>query len=245
MRETQRVDKVLSNLGIGTRKEVKRLVRDGAVKVDGVIISDSGLHIDPKDSLIEVSGELLKYQEFVYLMLNKPQGVISATYDGKHKTVIDIIPKKYKSFGLFPVGRLDIDTEGLLLLTNNGQLAHELLSPKRRVPKRYFAMVEGIVNAKDCNAFQEGIILDDGYKTLASEIFVLKSSDYLTEVEVVIFEGKFHQIKRMFKAIGKKVKYLKRIQMAQLKLDNSLNPGECRELTENEVLLLEMRDVIN
>ncbi|NLP15169.1 MAG: rRNA pseudouridine synthase [Clostridium sp.] len=244
MRDTQRVDKVLSNLGIGTRKEIKRLVKDGAVKVDGVVVTDSGMHINPKDSLIEVSGELLKYREFIYLMLNKPQGVISATYDARLKTVIDILPDEYKSFGLFPVGRLDIDTEGLLVLTNNGQLAHELLSPKKHVPKRYYAVIEGVVDEKEQEAFGKGVILDDGYKTLPAELFIIKSANF-SEVELVIYEGKFHQVKRMFESVGKKVKYLKRIEMGRLRLDEALELGECRELTNGEVSLLKAVDAVN
>jgi 16S rRNA pseudouridine516 synthase len=244
VRDTQRVDKVLSSLGIGTRKEVKRLVKDGAVKVDGVVVTDSGMHINPKDSLIEVSGELLKYREFIYLMLNKPQGVVSATFDARLKTVIDILPDEYKSFGLFPVGRLDIDTEGLLVLTNNGQLAHELLSPKKLVPKRYYAIIEGIVDEKDREAFSEGVVLDDGYKTLPAELFVIKSANF-SEIETVIYEGKFHQVKRMFEAVGKKVKYLKRIEMGRLRLDEALKLGECRELTNDEVSLLKAVDAVN
>jgi 16S rRNA pseudouridine516 synthase len=244
VRDTQRVDKVLSNLGIGTRKEIKRLVKDGAVKVDGVVVTDSGMHINPKDSLIEVSGELLKYREFIYVMLNKPQGVISATYDARLKTVIDILPDEYKSFGLFPVGRLDIDTEGLLVLTNNGQLAHELLSPKKHVPKRYYAVIEGVVDEKEQEAFGKGVILDDGYKTLPAELFIIKSANF-SEVELVIYEGKFHQVKRMFESVGKKVKYLKRIEMGRLRLDEALELGECRELTNGEVSLLKAVDAVN
>ena len=244
VRDTQRVDKVLSNLGIGTRKEIKRLVKEGAVKVDGVVVTDSGMHINPKDSLIEVSGELLKYREFIYIMLNKPQGVVSATFDTRLKTVIDILPDEYKSFGLFPVGRLDIDTEGLLVLTNNGQLAHELLSPKKHVPKKYYAIIEGIVDEKDREAFSEGVVLDDGYKTLPAELFIIKSANF-SEIETVIYEGKFHQVKRMFEAVGKKVKYLKRIEMGRLRLDEALKTGECRELTNDEVSLLKAVDAVN
>jgi len=244
VRDTQRVDKVLSNLGIGTRKEIKRLVKDGAVKVDGVVVTDSGMHVNPKDSLIEVSGELLKYREFIYIMLNKPQGVVSATFDTRLKTVIDILPDEYKSFGLFPVGRLDIDTEGLLVLTNNGQLAHELLSPKKHVPKKYYAIIEGIVDEKDREAFSEGVVLDDGYKTLPAELFIIKSANF-SEIETVIYEGKFHQVKRMFEAVGKKVKYLKRIEMGRLRLDEALKTGECRELTNDEVSLLKAVDAVN
>jgi len=234
MRETQRVDKILSNLGFGTRKQIKQLIRNGEVKVDGQVINDSGMHIDPKKSQIEISGQWLKYRQFISIMMNKPAGVISATFDNRHKTVIDILPDEYKCFNLFPVGRLDIDTEGLLLLTNDGQLAHELLSPKKHVPKKYFAFIEGSVSQDDVKKFEEGITLDDGYKTLPAELYILDSG-VNSSVDVVIYEGKFHQIKRMFEAVGKKVKFLKRIAMGSLVLDKELAPGECRELTEEEL----------
>jgi len=234
MRETQRVDKILSNLGFGTRKEIKQLIKNGEVKVDGHIINDSGMHVDPKKSQIEVSGQKLNYRQYIYIMMNKPAGVISATFDNKHKTVVDILPEEYKCFNVFPVGRLDIDTEGLLLLTNDGQLAHELLSPKKHVPKRYFAFIDGEVTEEDVKKFEEGITLDDGYKTLPAELYILDSG-VNSSIDVVIYEGKFHQIKRMFEAVGKKVKFLKRITMANLVLDKELAPGECRELTEEEL----------
>ncbi|MFZ5985845.1 MAG: pseudouridine synthase [Bacillota bacterium] len=237
MRETQRVDKILSNFGYGTRKEIKQLVKCGAVKVDGIIVKDSGIHVDPNESSIEVSGEILKYREYIYVMMNKPQGVISATYDNKLRTVVDILPNEYKCFDLFPAGRLDIDTEGLLLMTNDGQLAHELLSPKKHVPKRYYAIIDGNVTESDVEAFKEGVVLDDGYKTLSSNLLILKSGD-ISEIEIVIFEGKFHQVKRMFEAVGKKVKYLKRVEMGKLKLDETLETGQCRELTDEEISLL-------
>ena len=158
--------------------------------------------------------------------------------------MIDILPDEYKSFGLFPVGRLDIDTEGLLVLTNNGQLAHELLSPKKHVPKRYYAVIEGVVDEKEQEAFGKGVILDDGYKTLPAELFIIKSANF-SEVELVIYEGKFHQVKRMFESVGKKVKYLKRIEMGRLRLDEALELGECRELTNGEVSLLKAFDAVN
>lgn len=233
MRETQRVDKILSNFGFGTRREIKRLVKNGEVKVDGQVISDSGMHVDPKKSQIEISGQKLNYRQYIYIMMNKPAGVISATFDNKHKTVVDILPKEYKCFNLFPVGRLDIDTEGLLLLTNDGQLAHELLSPKKHVPKRYFAFIEGEVSEEDVRKFEAGLILEDGYKTLPAELYILDKGIY-SSVEIVIYEGKFHQVKRMFEAVGKRVKFLKRVAMGSLILDKELAPGECRELTEEE-----------
>lgn len=237
MRYTQRLDKILSNFGYGTRKEIKQLVKEGAVRVDGVTAKDSGMHVDPDKSTIEINGEVLNYREFIYVMMNKPAGVISATYDNRLRTVIDILPDEFRCFNLFPVGRLDIDTEGLLLLTNDGQLAHELLSPKKHVPKKYYAFITGNVAEEDKRKFGEGIILDDGYKTLPADLTILRAGDY-SEIELVIHEGKFHQVKRMFESVGKKVKYLRRIEMGRLKLDETLKPGECRELTSQEVEML-------
>jgi 16S rRNA pseudouridine516 synthase len=163
--------------------------------------------------------------------------VISATHDNKLRTVIDILPEELKHFELFPAGRLDIDTEGLILMTNDGQLAHEILSPKKHVSKRYYALVEGNVSKEDVDLFKEGVVIDDGYKTLPSELYILKSGD-ISEIEIVIYEGKFHHIKRMFEACEKKVKYLKRIEMGLLKLDPSLACGESREMSQEEVDLL-------
>jgi 16S rRNA pseudouridine516 synthase len=237
MRNTERLDKVLSNLGYGTRREIRQLVKDGAVKVGGVIARDGGTHIDPTSDVIEINGKILVYKEFIYIMMNKPAGVISATTDNKLQTVIDILPETFKCFDLFPAGRLDIDTEGLLLLTNDGLLAHNMLSPKKHVPKRYFALVEGYVDEEDAKRFKEGVVLDDGYKTMPAELYLLKSGEH-SEIELVLHEGKFHQVKRMFEAAGKKVTYLKRIAMGGLGLDESLAPGDCRELLPGEVELL-------
>lgn len=242
MRSTQRLDKILSNFGYGTRKEIKKLVKDGTVKVDGMIVKDSSMHVDPKESTIDVMGEVLNYREFVYVMMNKPQGVVSATYDNKLRTVVDVLPEEYRCFELFPAGRLDIDTEGLLLMTNDGQLAHDLLSPKKHVPKKYYALVEGRVTDDDAARFREGVVLDDEYLTMPAELTIVRQGDH-SEIELVIHEGKFHQVKRMFEAVGKKVKYLKRIEMGSLKLDEGLKPGECRELTEEEVELLKNREM--
>lgn len=237
MGNTQRLDKILSNFGYGTRKEIKKIVKDGTVKIDGAIASDSGMHVNPQASVIEINGEILNYREYIYIMMNKPDGVVSATFDNKLKTVADILPDAYRCFGLFPVGRLDIDTEGLLLMTNDGQLAHELLSPKKHVPKRYYALVEGTVTEEDGKRFKDGVVLDDGYKTLPAELFIIRSGNF-SEIELVIFEGKFHQVKRMFEAVGKRVKYLRRIAMGDLKLDESLPEGGCRELTDDEISIV-------
>lgn len=238
------MDKLLSNSGFGTRKEVKKLIKSGAVKIDGAVVTDSGMHVNPLNSLVEVGGEVVKYREYVYVMMNKPKGVISATYDKKHMTVVDILPDEYKCFNLFPVGRLDIDTEGLLILTNDGQLAHEILSPKKKVPKKYYAIIEGTVTKEDVQSFKKGVVLEDGYKTLPADLNILSSED-ISHVEVVIYEGKFHQVKRMFQGVNKKVKYLKRTEMGKLKLDSTLLKGECRELSKSEVDLLKMTNHSN
>ncbi len=237
MGTTQRLDKILSNSGYGTRKEAGQLIRSGNVTVDGVTVKDRGMHVDPESSVIEVCGERLKYRKFIYLMMNKPQGVISATTDNRHETAVDILPDEYRGFNLFPAGRLDIDTEGLLLMTNDGQLAHDLLSPKRNVPKTYYALVRGVVTREDVERFREGVTLDDGYRTLPAELEIIRQGSD-SEVELTIYEGKFHQVKRMFEAVGKKVKYLKRLRIGNLVLDENLEPGECRELTMEELDML-------
>lgn len=239
MVKTQRIDKVLANLGYGSRKDIKKFCKDGLVKIDGEIIKDSSVHINPEDSEIIIGNKVVNYREFVYIMMNKPQGVISATEDMKDKTVIDLLDIEYNPFNVFPVGRLDKNTEGLLLLTNDGQLAHQLLSPKKQVPKTYYAKVKGTVTEEDIHKFKEGVFIDEEYKTLPAELKILKSGK-ISEIELTIYEGKFHQVKRMFKTIGKTVIYLKRVSMGTLKLDNSLDLGEYRELTEEELKQLKI-----
>ncbi|WP_235666988.1 16S rRNA pseudouridine(516) synthase, partial [Clostridioides difficile] len=172
--------------------------------------------------------------------MNKPDGYISATTDKYDPTVLDLIDLSYLAFEPFPVGRLDKDTEGLLVLTNDGKLSHRVLSPKKHVPKTYYAKIDGVVTEEDVEAFLEGVVLDDGYKTMPSQLNILKSDDE-SEIELTIHEGKFHQVKRMFESVGKKVVYLKRLSMGNLKLDESLELGEYRELTDEEVKLIEER----
>lgn len=237
MKQKQRLDKILSNFGFGSRTEIKSAVKKGLVSVDGQVTKDSGLHVDPAASVIIMNGIKLEYRKYIYLMMNKPQGVISATTDTRQRTVFDIMPEEYKCFELFPAGRLDIDTEGLVLMTNDGQLAHEILSPRKHVTKKYYARVEGRVQQADATAFEGGVTLDDGYKTLPAKLEIL-SSDLVSEIRLSIVEGKFHQVKRMFEAVGKKVIYLKRLSMGRLELDESLELGECRELAPEEVELL-------
>ena len=232
-----RIDKLLANMGYGTRKEVKKLLKAGVVKVDGMTVKDAKTHVDPKKQIVTVWGEEVEYKPFIYLMMNKPKGVISATEDAVEETVVDLLEEEDRLFDPFPVGRLDKDTEGLLLLTNDGQLAHQLLSPKKHVPKTYEAIIDGEVTEEDVAAFRRGVVLDDGYETKPAELVIIRSG-LRSDVQVTITEGKFHQIKRMFQAVGKRVVYLKRIQMGPISLDETLEPGEYRELTDEEIALL-------
>ncbi|SDZ35242.1 ribosomal small subunit pseudouridine synthase A [Proteiniborus ethanoligenes] len=240
MSKSERLDKILANLGYGSRKDIKGLARAGIVKVNGETIRDSSIKINPYTSKIEIDDEIVEYREFIYLMMNKPKGYISSTDDFRDKTVIDLISDEYKVFNPFPVGRLDKDTEGLMILSNDGQLSHRVLTPKNRIEKLYYAEIEGTVTEEDKLSFQEGIVLDDGYKTLPSKLDIL-TVGHISKVYVTIEEGKFHQIKRMFLALGKRVAYLKRIAIGGLKLDESLELGEYRELTQEEIILLEKK----
>ncbi|CAH2717524.1 Ribosomal small subunit pseudouridine synthase A [Neobacillus rhizosphaerae] len=232
-----RIDKMLANLGYGSRKEVKQLLKAGAVKVDDLVVKDAKQQVDTNIQTVTLNGEVIEYKEFIYLMMNKPQGVLSATEDNACETVIDLLEMEDQVYEPFPVGRLDKDTEGLLLITNDGQLAHRLLSPKKHVPKTYFAVIDGEVTEADVGAFASGVILDDGYETKPGELIILKSG-IRSDIKLTITEGKFHQVKRMFEAVGKRVVYLKRISMGPLPLDETLELGEYRELTDEEVQLL-------
>lgn len=237
MGSKQRIDKILSNMGYGTRKEVKELIKGGQVEVGGKVVRDPGLQVMADSQEIMVDGKKLFYREFIYIMMNKPQGVVSATEDTRERTVVDLLPEQYRAFDPFPVGRLDKDTEGLLLLTNDGQLTHRLLSPKKHVPKKYLARIQGRVDEADVEAFSLGVTLEDGYRTMASQLVVLERGSIST-IEVTIYEGKYHQVKRMFQSVGKEVMYLKRLSMGELKLDESLELGEFRELTDNELKII-------
>ncbi len=237
-----RIDKLLANRGYGSRKEVKKLLKSGVVKINEVTVKDGSTHFKPSEDSVTIHGEVIEYREFIYLMLNKPPGVISATEDPAHETVIDLLEVDDAVYNPFPVGRLDKDTEGLLLITNDGGLSHQLLSPKKHVPKTYFAVIEGDVTEDDSKAFKEGVVLDDGYKTMPAELVIIKNG-ILSDIEITIMEGKFHQVKRMFEAVGKRVVYLKRIKMGSLELDETLSLGEYRELTEEELSLLKSHSV--
>lgn len=229
-----RIDKLLANMGFGSRKDVKLLIRKGQVTVNDQVIRNSGTVVDAEVDMIYVQQKRVYYQKYIYIMLHKPQGVISATEDKYDRTVIDLLPDDLQHFKPFPVGRLDKDTEGLLLLTNDGELAHQLTSPKRGIPKVYYAKISGKVTSEDVGKMQHGITLADGYFTKPALLNILKSDDQ-SEIEITITEGKYHQVKRMFAALGKKVTYLKRIQMGELVLDQDLPLGAFRELTTQEL----------
>ncbi|KGG80314.1 pseudouridine synthase [Caloranaerobacter azorensis H53214] len=232
-----RLDKILSNLGYGSRKDIKKMVKSGLVKVDGEVVKDSSYKLNPYKAVIEIGDTVVEYREFVYLMMNKPKGVVSSTDDPLSRTVIDLIDEKYRVFNPFPVGRLDKDTEGLLIISNDGKLAHNLLSPKKHVEKKYYVEVEGYVTDDDKKIFAEGVVIDGEYKTMPAYLEIIET-DNISRVYLTIKEGKFHQVKKMFKAVNKRVVYLKRVSMGRLDLDESLLPGEYRELTEEEILLL-------
>ena len=240
MAKKLRIDKILSNLGYGSRAELKVYCKKGLVKINDKVISNPGTQVDTDVDKIEFNNEVVKYREFVYIMMNKPDGYLSATFDKRDPIVLDLIDPSYLTFEPFPVGRLDKDTEGLLVLTNDGQLAHRVLSPKKHVPKTYYAKIEGVVTDEDIKAFEKGVTLDDGYETMPSQLKILESGE-MSEIELTIHEGKFHQVKRMFESVGKKVVYLKRLSMGKLILDETLGLGEYRELTDEEVKLIEER----
>lgn len=231
-----RLDKYLADMGIGTRQEVKRYLRQGRVTVDGSLVKSPEQKIDPEETKVCFDGRKVYYASYEYYMLNKPAGVVSATEDARETTVIDLIRDK-KRKDLFPVGRLDKDTEGLLLITNDGQLAHRLLSPKKHVDKTYYARIRGMVTAEDARAFADGVNIGTSAEeewTKPGVLQILKSAEE-SEIRLTIQEGKYHQVKRMFQAVGKEVIYLRRESMGSLMLDERLKPGEYRALTEKEL----------
>lgn len=228
-----RLDKFLTELGVGTRSEVKKLLKAGQVTVNGEKASKPEQKIDENKDIVCYQGNILTYQQFEYYMFHKPAGCVTAVTDVMHKTVMDYM-KDLSRKDLVPVGRLDIDTEGLLLITNDGQLSHDLLSPAKHVPKTYYAKIDGIVTEEDVNLFAKGVDIGEKKLTKPAKLVVLVS-DTISEIELTISEGKFHQVKRMFEAVNKKVVYLKRISMGNLVLDEELEAGCYRALTEEEI----------
>lgn len=231
-----RLDKYLADMSIGTRQEVKKYIRQGRVKINEDIIKKPEYKIREDEDKITFDGASVAYETFEYYMLNKPAGVISATEDKRDKTVLDLIKEK-KRKDLFPVGRLDKDTEGLLLITNDGALAHRLLSPKKHVDKCYYAKISGGVTEEDVRVFKERINIgtqEEPEWTMPAELKILEKGT-VSRIRLTIREGKFHQVKRMFLAVGKEVVYLKRERMGALVLDEELAPGEYRKLTDSEL----------
>lgn len=238
-----RLDKLLAHTGFGTRKEVKKIIKDKYITVNDEVATNAGLKVDPEVDDVRVGGTQIFYEEFVYYMLNKPAGVISATEDFMHETVLDLLDPSDLVQEPHPVGRLDIDTEGLLILTNDGQLTHQLTSPKKEVDKEYYAEIDGIVTEEDIVKFENGLLLEDDdepFTTLPAklEIREIIEEDNASVIHVTVHEGKFHQVKRMFRAVGKEVTYLKRVRMKELQLDENLPLGEYRRLTDEELVIL-------
>ena len=229
----ERLDKLLAGTGKWSRREVKALVRQGLVRVDGRLAASAEDKLDPAAAIITVAGETISLCRFTYVMLHKPAGVLTATEDRKQPTVLDLLPPELRRIGLAPVGRLDKDTEGLLLLTNEGGLAHELLSPKKHVDKEYYVRVAGRLTEADSAAFAAGLHLDDGLVCQPAELRVMTSGEE-SEAYVILREGKFHQIKRMLAYLGKPVLYLERVRMGNLLLDPVLERGTYRLLTKEE-----------
>ncbi|MGM9886865.1 MAG: pseudouridine synthase [Lactococcus sp.] len=236
-----RLDKFLAEAGLGSRSEVKVLLKKGKVTVAGLVIKDGRFQVDKNSTEVAFEGEPLIYQEYYYYLLNKPQGVVSATKDNLDSTVVDLLAAEDFRSDIFPVGRLDKNTEGLLILTNDGALGHDLTQPKKHVEKEYFAHIDGEVTAEIVQRFADGLTLKNGEKVKPGEVFVEKTmesqtqSGMMSEIRIIIHEGKFHQVKRMFEAVGMYVLYLKRIRMGNLQLDADLALGQYRTLTENEI----------
>lgn len=233
----QRLDKLISSQGNYTRKEAQQLIKDGMVKVDGVTVRDRGYHIDPDVNSVILDGKEFAVEKFVYLMLNKPKGVVSATNDRSQKTVVDLVPDELKKRNLFPAGRLDMTTTGFVLITDDGDFAHRILSPKNHIEKTYEARLAESVTEEQLRTVADGIVLKDGTECLPAKLKVLEYGDRPL-VEIKICEGKYHQIKRMFAAAGNGVVELKRTKMGKLNLDENLAEGECRRLTEAEIALI-------
>lgn len=232
----ERLDKIIASQGKYSRSEVKKLVKAGRVTLDGTVVKSSDVKAD-EGADIRIDGVSLNYKKHIYIMLNKPQGVISATEDRTQKTVLDLVPKELFRNGLFPAGRLDGDTTGFVLITDDGDFAHRILSPKNHIMKTYHATLRDPLSEEDIVRFREGLTLGDGTECLEAHVRVIESGEK-TIAEIKICEGKYHQVKRMFASIGNKVVALRRVKMGELDLDSSLPEGQCREITDEEIDLL-------
>ncbi len=228
-----RLDKYLCGCGKGTRTEVKKLIKSKRVSVNGAVVTKADTKISDNDAVV-LDGEVLKYSRFTYIMLNKPGGYISAVRDDSEKTVMELLEEKYRSIGLFPAGRLDKDTRGLLILTNDGGFAHRTLSPSKHVSKTYFALVSGDADEKTAEIFNKGVTFK-GFTYKSAELIIEGKQNGLTAVRVTIYEGRYHQIKLMFEAVGCRVEYLKRLSFGEIELDDELEEGSYRLLNEKEL----------
>lgn len=236
----ERIDKIIASQGQYSRSDVKKLIKSGRITLDGRVLKSSNEKADPDKSNIAIDGKSISYKKHIYIMLNKPQGVVSATDDKEHKTVIDLVPRELKRDGLFPAGRLDSDTVGFVLITDDGDFAHRILSPKNHIMKTYHALLQRPVTPEDTEAFRKGIELKDGTLCLEAQVKPLDSDEPMAEIKIC--EGKYHQVKRMFAALGNKVVFLKRVKMGALSLDENLEEGQCREITPEELLLIQTKE---
>ncbi|MCB5952142.1 16S rRNA pseudouridine(516) synthase [Enterococcus sp. BWT-B8] len=230
-----RLDKFLEQQNIGSKKSVRRLLQRKAVTVDGQIVIEENINIDPTVHEIKVAGKRIRGAGHSYFLLNKPQGTVTAVKDAEHQTVIDLIREEDRKTGLYPVGRLDRDTEGLVLITDNGQLGYQLLHPSRKVTKRYLVTVNDRLTEEDCRCFSKGIVFIGGIQCLPAELDILTSSSDRSKAYLDIKEGKFHQVKKMFLSVGKKVTYLKRISIGPIVLEDDLRSGDYRSLNQEEI----------
>ena len=231
-----RVDKFLTATATATRSEASKAARQGRITVNGIVCTNCAQQIDPSTDEIAFDGQVIDYQKYIYIMLNKPEGYVSATEDGRDKTVIDLLPEKLRARGLFPCGRLDKNTVGLMLLTNNGELGHKLLSPRYHVTKVYRYEARHPLSDKDVTLLENGVTILDGYVTMPSQLY---PDGDRTKGEIAITEGKYHQIKLMFEAVGNKITFLERVSFGPLQKDESLLQGQWRYLTEKEISALE------
>jgi len=235
-----RLDKFISNSSKYSRNETKKIIKSGRVTVDGIKVKNIDAKIEIDKNVIKIDNKQIIYRKYTYIMINKPKDIICATIDNNEKTIIDLLEDDYRNMNLFPVGRLDKDTVGLVIITNDGEFAHNSLSPKKHITKTYYAKIKGIVTGEDIIKFKDGIIIDGGYKCKSSNIEIIKieKENNISNINIEIREGKFHQIKRMFEAVNKKVLYLKRIKFYDIILDKNLNEGEYRELNEKEMSII-------
>lgn len=230
----ERLDKLIASRGTLSRKDAQKQIRSGAVTVNGAVCRQIDCKVDLDTDEITVAGQAVCTDRHLYIMLNKPAGVVSATEDRREKTVLDILPEELKRPGLFPAGRLDKDTEGLLIITDDGDFAHRMLSPKKHVDKRYIAKLDGEITPEMITAFENGIIFRDGTRCLPAKLEILPETDGLSGI-VTICEGKFHQVKKMFSAVGRKVVHLQRISIGNLYLDSKLPIGKAKKMTKLDI----------